>query len=139
MPIWCTSAIQTNERERNPSQIRSYRTIEGIFLIVFLQPGCPYSGDVFVAALEDFAENRQVKIHRIKDKDVIWPQNDMFEFPIAEARKVQLKDKLREALKDIQLEHEIEDTNENDVAEPEEPSVLDGGILWTSLKLNLLF
>ena len=97
------------------------RTVEGIFLGVFLQPGHKYSGDVLVAPLESFQTSNKVQICRIKEAEVRFPLAGIaYTFPIAEARKLSSIAKIKQTLEDcVDLVPEIEDV-ETDIPEDSE-------------------
>ena len=107
------------------------RTQEGIFLSVFLQPGQVYSGDLLVASLDDFANNKQITVHRVKQGEVRWPTDGTFTFPLADAKQTKLNAKLIQALQDGDIEpetQEIEDEEAHTALEDIDAGTVDGGI-----------
>ena len=99
------------------------RTVEGVFLGVFLQPGHKYSGDVLVATLESFQTSDRIQICRIKEAEVRFPLVGVaYTFPIAEARKLSSIAKIRQTLENfVDVVPEIEDVDVEIPDDPDQP------------------
>ena len=101
------------------------RTVEGLFMGVYLHPGHTYSGDVLVIPLDvfqasdDSQSSLKVNLIRVKEAECRFPlKGEDYKFPVAEARKLSSIAKIRLALeRSIEVSPELEEIIDDETTE----------------------